>query len=167
MSKNKLKKKIKRQNQYEKLEMKRFWNFIFFWQFILDDAPRFCVLCGRYIPKAIYLVIKQLKGNNLIHIECAKQFVTYNIINSRISEESLLICDYEPIEKIPKHLKFPMLAIKPIVCRTKVKNTQADLLAHLIKGHDYDVDNFEDFRKMRHDYFLKPTGVPFPKVRVY
>jgi len=167
-SKNKLKKKMKRQKQFFTLEEKRFLNFVRFWQFITDRNPKFCVLCGKYIAISFVIfadLVKKLKGENVIHVECAKKFVTYKMINERLSEESLLICDYQPIEKIPFDSHCPMLKVAPFVCRTKVKNTQPDLLAHLVKGHEYDMDNFENFKKLRYDYFLKPTGIPFSKVR--
>lgn len=167
MSRNKLRKKNKRQNQYLKLEEKRFNHFVFFWQYILDKRPNFCLLCGKYISIGILLLVKKMKGENYIHNVCARQFITYNMVNERLNEESLLICDYEPIQIVPRYNPSPLLMFGTKVCRAKIKNTEADLLAHLVKTHNFVMEDFKDFKKLRFTYFLRPTGIPFPKVRDY
>lgn len=159
-SRNKLKKREKRQRQFEKLELKRFSNFIMFWEYIQDRQPFFCIICGYYIPISSFIFCKLLKGKNLVHKRCTGSSITWNSLYDRLNEESDLICNFQP------KLITNILLFGTRVCRKKIKNNEVTIRKHLL-GHDYFLANADsvNWMKLRHEFFLKPTGIPFPKVR--
>ncbi len=162
-SRNKIKKRERRQRQFEKLELKRFSNFVMFWEYTLDKQPFFCIICGRYIPISLWIFCKLLKGHNLVHKRCTGSFITWNSLYDRLNENSDIICNFEPTQQTNR--KMTIMEFDTKVCRQKIKNNEFAIDKHLVDHGFLLPDERFNWMKLRHEFFLKPTGIPFPKVR--
>lgn len=128
-SDNKLKKKLKRQKQYLALEQKRFWHFELFWEIILDIAPTFCFLCGKYIAPYLRnqsVIKKPYKKGDVCHESCWKEMMEMEDITKRMNEFSRLIC----------YLDLGW-GVDSKVCRMRVRNNAESIMIHLIDHHDW------------------------------
>lgn len=179
-------------SELQKISKRLSPKWIDFWNLVTDLNPRYCFLCGFYIPvidREIYAE-QPFKNGELVHNECFKKLMQIKHINDRINPDSELIC----------HLDLGWgIQTKPI-CRTRVKNSPGEIRQHMMEKHGWHLipelelkeilsdkkitekekiayykenpiqwfyDNqliWKDFRNM---HFLKPNGKAFPRPRDY
>jgi len=166
--------------------------WIAFWNLVTDYSPRYCFLCGFYIPvgdRQIYAE-QPFKNGELVHIACFKKLMQIKHINDRINPESELIC----------HMDLGWgIQSKPI-CRTRVKNNPGEIREHMMEKHGWNLipelelkeisikkiiskkekiefykqdpiqwfyDNQLPWKDFRNIHFLKPTGKAFPRPKEF
>lgn len=180
----KTKRQIERKKIREKISRFISPKFIEFWNLVTDYSPRYCFLCGYYIPvgdREIY-ADEPFKNGDLVHVGCFKKLMQIKHINDRINPQSELICHMDlgwTIQSLP-------------ICRTRVKNNPGEIRKHMIEQHGWKkipeltkekfdkkellslykenaqvwfVDNQLIWKNFRNIHFLKPNGKAFPRPR--
>lgn len=161
--------------------------FIAFWDYCTDYDPKYCFLCGYYIPvgdREIYAE-QPFKNGDLVHVGCFKQLMKIKHINDRIKSNSELIC----------HMDLGWgIQVTPI-CRERVTNNPGGIRDHLLEKHgwkripkiEYEEMNSKErrtqldyykknpeawfnnnqiyWKDFRNAQFLKPNGKAFPRPR--
>ena len=120
---------LERKRLREKISRMISPKFIAFWNLVTDYNPRYCFLCGFYIPvgdREIY-ADQPFKNGELVHNVCFKKLMQIKHINDRINPQFELIC----------HLDVGWSIQSKPICRERVKNNPGGIRNHLIEKHQW------------------------------